>query len=154
MSRFLVFIAFQILMPSLEAQRYRNPQAIPCSEFNNQKRKIDQKTLLYLEASVKGDEPRRIAKYHELVLEQLQESKRDLERVGPYEDYEILKREYTNALDQLITAYKKDFGVAEELRENKYDSYEDLKKYYDAVTEAKGKMYDATYAMEKAEDHL
>ena len=138
---------------AVDAQRYRNPQQY-LREFNNEKRKIDMKSLLYLQASLKGSEPRRIERYHEMVLEQMRESRRDLERVGPYEDYEVLKREYIKGLDMLIEAYERDFGIAEKLRENKYKSYEDLKKYYDAVTAAEDKMYEAVYKLEKAEDHF
>src|SRR5690606_1763533 len=86
--------------------------------------------------------------------DQLRDSKAELSRIGDYEGYDILQREYVDALTIYIDAYEKDFGIAEELTEHRYDSYEDLKKYYDAVTKAEDGMLDASYKMEKAEDHF
>lgn len=138
---------------SAEAQRFRNPSQY-LRQFNNQKRKADIKTLLYLEASIKGEDPRRVQKYHEIVLEQMQESKKEVERIGPYKDDEILQREYVAGFEMLVTAFDKEFRKAEELRDSMFDSFEMLTKYYAQVTDAEDMMYEAFYKIEAAEDHF
>lgn len=154
MTRLLPFVIFLIGFSTIaEAQRYRNPEQY-LREFTNQNRKINKKNLMYLEASLKGKEERRLVRYREMVVEQLKESRQELERVGPYEDYEILQREYVDALTIFIDAYENDFGIAEELIKNRYNSYKDLQKYYEAVYEAEDKMLKASYKMEAAEDHF
>ena len=57
-------------------------------------------------------------------------------------------------MDMYINAFENNFGVAEELSKNRYNSYEDLKKYYEAVTKAEGEMLDAAYRIEQAEEHF
>ena len=138
---------------SSQAQRYKKPEQY-FREFQTQKRRINKKNLMYLKASLRGDDERRVAKYREMMVEQLKDSKADLSRIGDYEGYDILQREFVDALTMYIHAYETDFGIAEELTESRYNSYEDLKKYYDAVTKAEGEMLDASYKMEKAEDHF
>lgn len=135
------------------AQKYKKPEQY-FREFQTQKRKINKKNLLYLKSSLRGDDERRVAKYREMMVDQLKDSKTELSRIGDYEGYDILQREFIDALTIYIEAYEKDFGIAEELTEHRYDSYEDLKKYYDAVTKAEDGMLDASYKMEKAEDHF
>ena len=136
-----------------QAQKYKKPEQY-FREFQAQKRKINKKNLLYLKASLRGDDERRVAKYREMMVDQLKDSKTELSRIGDYEGYDILQREFVDALTIYIEAYEKDFGIAEELTAHRYDSYEDLKKYYDAVTKAEDGMLDASYKMEKAEDHF
>ncbi len=154
MTRLLPLIALLIGFGfSMDAQRYKNPQQY-LREFSNQNRRINKKNLLYLKASLKGMDERRVERYREMVLEQLKESRAELERLGPYEDYKILQREYVDGLTIFIDAYENDFGVAEELLKKRYESYEDLKKYYEAVYKAEGEMLKATFKLEAAEDHF
>ena len=138
---------------SMEAQRYRNPSQY-LRQFNNQKRKADIKTLLYLEASIKDEDPRRVAKYHEIVLDQMKESKKEVQRIGAYNGDDILQREYVAGFDILINVFDKDFRKAEEMRDSMYDSFQHLEKYYAQVTGAEDIMYDAFYKIEAAEDHF
>lgn len=154
MTRLLSVLALIIgISTATQAQRYKNPQQY-FREFSNQQRKINKKNLMYLKASLKGEDERRLARYREMVVEQLKESKTEIERLGPYEDYEILQREYVDGLTVFIDAYENDFGIAEELIKKRYDSYEDLKRYYDTVYMAEGKMLEASYKLEAAEDHF
>lgn len=154
MTRLLSLLAILIgLSFSLDAQKYKNPQAY-LREYSNQNRKINKKNLLYLKASLKGMDERRVTRYREMMVEQLKESKVVIQRLGSYKDYDILRREYIDGLTIFIDAYEKDFGVAEELIKKRYDSYEDLKKYYEAVYKAEGEMIKASYKMEAAEDHF
>ncbi len=153
MKRFLALILLFAMAAPLAAQRYRNPDQY-LRQFTNQNRKIGIKNLLYLTATLKDADERRIAKYREIVLEQLKDSKREIERTGNYEDYEILKREYVKALEQYIGVFEKEFGAADTLLARRYDSYQDLQNYYDAVTAAEAKMLEASYRMEEAEDHF
>ncbi len=154
MTRLLPILALVIGFSfSVDAQKYKNPQQY-LREFSNQNRKINKKNLLYLKASLKGMDERRVARYREMMVEQLKESKTAIERLGPYKDYDILKREYVDGLTIFIEAYEKDFGIAEELIKKRYDSYEDLKKYYEAVYKAEGEMMKATFKLEAAEDHF
>jgi hypothetical protein len=151
----LIIAAIVILacFGSVEAQRSRNPSQY-LREFNNQKRKADIKTLLYLEASIKGEDPRRVQKYHEIVLEQMKESKKEVERIGPYGDDEILQREYVAGFEMLVTAFEKEFRKAEVLRDSMFNSFDMLKKYYTQVTEAEDMMYEAFYKITAAEDYF
>ena len=136
-----------------QAQRYKKPEQY-FREFQSQNRKINRKNLMYLKAALKGEDERRVAKYREMMVEQLKDSRNEISRIGDYDGYDILQREYMDALEMYIKAYEDDFGIAEELTEHRYDSYEDLRKYFDAVTKAEGEMLDATYKIEKAEDHF
>jgi len=153
MLRILSFVLLLSFGYASQAQRYKNPEQY-YREFQSQNRKINRKNLLYLKAALKGEDERRVAKYREMMVEQLKDSKTEISRVGDYDGYEVLQREYMDALTMYIDAYEDDFGVAEELTEHRYDSYEDLKKYFDAVTKAEGEMLDASYKIEKAEDHF
>ncbi len=140
-------------MGSMEAQRYRNPSQY-LRQFNNQKRKADIKTLMYLEASLKAEDPRRVKKYQEIVLEQMKDSKRELERIGAYKGDDVLQREYVAGFEMLVKVFEKDFKRAEDLRDSMDDSYDNLKQYYALVTEAEDHMYEASYKIEAAEDHF
>ncbi len=147
-----LLLALFILVPVAEAQRYKNARSY-YREFQSQGRKIGIKNMRYLEAVVRGDDARRINKYREMVMEQLQDSKRDLSRVGPYKDDDVLHREFLAGLDMYMEAFE-DFGAAEKLTENRYNSYADLQKYYEAANKAEIKMLDAAYKIEKAEDYF
>ena len=146
----LLLVAFAL---STEAQKYKKPEQY-YREFQSQSRKIDRKNFLYLEAVLKDEDERKVSKYREMMVDQLKDSRQEIGRIGDYDGYDILQREYMNALDMYINAFEKDFGVAEELTAKRYDSYEDLKAYFDAVTKAEGEMLDASYKIEKAEDHF
>lgn len=146
----LLLVAFAL---PAEAQKYKKPEQY-YREFQSQNRKISRKNLIYLEAVLKDEDERKIAKYREMMVDQLKDSRQELSRIGDYDGYDILQREYMTALDMYIDAFEKDFGVAEELTAKRYDSYEDLKAYFDAVTKAEGEMLDASYKIEKAEDHF
>lgn len=154
MSKYII-AAFLILMGlgSAEAQRYRNPMQY-LRQFNNQKRKVDIKTLLYLESSLKGEDPRRVEKYHEIVLDQMKESKREVERLGDYDGSDLLQREYIAGFEMLVTVFEKDFLKAEQLRDSMYESFANLEKYYELVTEAEDHMYEAFFKIEAAEDYF
>ena len=146
----LLLVAFAL---PAEAQKYKKPEQY-YREFQSQNRKISRKNLIYLEAVLKDEDERKIAKYREMMVDQLKDSRQELSRIGDYDGYDILQREYMTALDMYIDAFEKEFGVAEELTAKRYDSYEDLKAYFDAVTKAEGEMLDASYKIEKAEDHF
>lgn len=149
---FILLFSFGFIAEA-EAQKYKKPQQY-FREFQSQNTRINRKNLLYLKASLKGEDARKVAKYREMMVDQLKDSRQEISRIGDYDGYDILQREYMDALDIYIKAYSDDFGVAEELTENRYNSYEDLKKYFDAVTKAEGEMLEASYKIEKAEDHF
>ena len=149
LSALLILIGFG----SVEAQRYRNPSQY-LRQFNNQKRKADIKTLLYLEASLKNEDPRRVTRYLEIVTEQMKESKKEVERIGSYKDDVILQREYVAGFELMVAVFEKDFRKVESLRDSAYDSFENLQEYYAQVTAAEDLMYEASYKMEAAEDHF
>lgn len=137
----------------MEAQRYSNPSQY-LRQFNNQKRKVDIKTLLYLESSIKAQDPRRVKKYHEIVLEQMKESLKEVERIGDYNGDEVLQREYVAGFEMMVQVFDKDFRKAEELRDSMDESFEHLQRYYATITGAEDLMYEASYKMEAAEDHF
>lgn len=153
MARLLSFVLVFTFFNHLQAQRYKNPQQY-FREFQAEARKINKKNLLYLKASLRGADERKIAKYREMMIEQLKDSRKEIQMVGPFGSDEVLQREYVDGLTMFIDAYEHDFGIAEDLVKNRYRSYEDLKKYFDAVYKAEGEMLDATYKMEKAEDYF
>lgn len=154
MKRILIlFLLTFIALPSLEAQRYRDARSY-YREFQSQNRRLNIKNMRYLEAVAQGLDERRVAKFREMVLDQLKETKRDLGRVGAYNEDDILWKEYMAALDMYIEAYSKDFGKAQELSAEKYTSYENLKEYFEAASVAEVKLLDANYKIEKAEDYF
>lgn len=117
-------------------------------------RKINKKNLLYLKASLKNEDARKVAKYREMVVTQLKDSKKVIDRLPNYKDYDILRKEYMSGLSQFIDAYENDFNVAQELVADRYNSYEDLKIYYDAVMKAEDQLLNASYRMEEADNHF
>ncbi|HAD97038.1 MAG TPA: hypothetical protein DCG19_06495 [Cryomorphaceae bacterium] len=153
MFKYLAFVLLVGMAFQVDAQRYNNPQTY-FRKFQNENRKLRIKNLRYLKSSLRSTDERRVAKYREMVLEQAKESQQAVERLGPYEDYDILQKEYIKSLQMYIDAFANNFGVAEELNKGRYNSYEDLKKYYDAVTKAEGQMLDAAYRIQQAEEHF
>jgi hypothetical protein len=137
----------------LNAQRYKNPQAY-FKKFQNENRKLRIKNLRYLKASLKSSDQRKVDKFRQVVLDQAKSSKISVGRIGPYKDYDILQKEYVKAMQMYIDAFEKNFGVADELSKNRYNSYEDLKKYYQAVGKAEEEMLTAAFQIESAEDHF
>lgn len=135
------------------AQRHKDPRSY-YREFQSQSRRIQMKTMRYLEASVKGEEPRRVSKMREMVIEQLKDSKRELDRVGAYQGDEVLQREYLKGLDKFIKAFEKNFVEADKLVESANESFEDRMKYFEAQNEAEAEMIDALYIMEEAENYF
>lgn len=149
----ITFLVVFIGVGTIEAQRYRNPSQY-LRQFNNHKRKADIKTLLYLEANLKAEDPRRVQKYQEIVLSQLKDSKKELARIGPYQEDDVLQREYVSGFEMMIDAFDKDFRRAGALGDSMNDSYESLKRYYSAMTEAEDHLYEASYKIDAAEDHF
>ncbi len=150
------YLAFAILLGltlQVDAQRYNNPTSY-LRKFQNENRKLRIKNLRYLKASLRSEDERKVAKYRELVLEQAKESQKAVSRLGPYQDYDILQREYERAMQMYIDAFEDNFGTADGLSANQYNSYEDLKKYYEAVERAEEEMIDAAYRIEQAEEHF
>jgi len=140
-------------MPNLEAQRFKDPRSY-YREFSSQTRRIQTKNLRYVEAVAKGDDARIINKFRQMVVDQLMDSRKIIDRVGAYQDDEVLQREYLAGLDMYIEAYTVDFGAAEELTANRYKSLENLEAYFKAANEAEIKVLDAAYKIEKAEDYF
>tara|TARA_R110002050_G_scaffold78910_1_gene168722 strand:- start:13219 stop:14163 length:945 start_codon:yes stop_codon:yes gene_type:complete len=152
MKRLFVFLLLTcIALPSLKAQRYKDARSY-YREFQSQSRRLNVKNMRYLEAVAQGSDERMVAKYREMVLDQLKETKRDLGRVGAYKEDDVLWKEYMKAIDMYIEAYSTDFGKAQELSAEKYTSYENLKAYYEASSVAEIKLLDANFKIEKAED--
>jgi len=110
--------------------------------------------MRYLEASLKNEDERKVNRMREMVVEQLEDSKKEVQRMGPYEDYEILQREFVKSMDIYLKSFKDKFGIADSLRENMFRSYEDLKTYYEAVEEAENVMLDASDKIEASLDHF
>lgn len=146
----LLFVGFSA---DVDAQRHSDPRSY-YREFQSQSRRIQMKNMRYLEAVVKGDDARRVAKMREMVLEQLKESRRDLERVGPYKDDEVLHREYMKGLEMFINAMEKNFEKADVLVVSANESFEDRMKYFEAQEEAEAQMIDAIYKIEEAENYF
>lgn len=150
---FIAAFLFVGLSAETFAQRHKDPRSY-YREFQSQSRRIQMKTMRYLEASVKGEEPRRVSKMREMVIEQLKDSKRELDRVGAYQDDEVLQREYLKGLDKFIKAFEKSFVEADKLVESANESFEARMKYFEAQNEAEAEMIDALYIMEEAENYF
>lgn len=151
--RSLLALIFIVSVFGAEAQKYKDPRQY-YRQFANENRKIKRKNLMFFEASLKGEDERRVAKYREMVIEQLRESKKEVDRVGPYEDYEILQREYSDALELYIKAFDEELGEAWALKDSMYNSWDDLTSYYKALDKAEQDMLDAAYKIERAEEHF
>lgn len=138
-------------LPQAEAQRYKDARSY-YREFSSQGRRIQIKNMRYMEAVAKGDDERRIKKFRQMVVDQLKDSQKAIERVGPYKDDDVLHREYLEGLAMYIDAYDNLFGKAEEMLADRYKSIENLEAYYKLANEAEVKALDAAYKIEKAED--
>lgn len=152
----LRFIAIALLLSigvNSSAQKFKNPQSY-FKQFQKENRKLRIKQFKYMESALKNQSEKKVLKMRQLVLDQAKKSKTNIARLGPYDGSDILQKEYIASLDIYIDALENSFGLAEELVKNRYNSYEDLKKYYDAVTKAEDKMIEAGYRLEKAEDHF
>ncbi len=153
MKRYLILLfAVCLSLPAL-AQRYRNPSQY-YRQFANENRKIDRKNLIFLTAVVKGEEKRRTDKYQEMVLDQLRDSKKEVDRIGPYEEYDILQREYSQGLENYIKVYQVGFDSAAYFYKNRYANYDTLQAYHKYMAKAEGKMFDAAYKLRASEDHF
>lgn len=146
-----LFMLLVICLPQVEAQRYKDARSY-YREFSSQGRRIQIKNMRYMEAIAKGDDERRIKKFRQMVVDQLKESQKAIQRVGPYKEDDVLHREYLQGLDMYIEAYETLFGKAEELLADRYKSIENLEAYYKLANEAEVKALDAAYKIEKAED--
>lgn len=140
-------------LPEAEAQRYKDARTY-YREFSSQGRRIQIKNMRYVEAMAKGDDERRIKKFRQMVVDQLKDSQKVIERVGPYNDDAILHREYLEGLEMYIDAYENLFGKAEELLQDRYASIENLEAYYKLANEAELMALDAAFKIEKAEDYF
>ncbi len=154
MFRVLAFVILALsLSADLSAQRFTDARSY-YREFASENRRIMIKNMRYLEGVVKGEDPRRIAKYREMVVEQLRESKRALERVGVFEDNDLLQREYLKGIDMYLEAFEKAVGEADELTEGRYEDFDKLTQYYEAVEEAEALIFDAAYKIKEAEEYF
>lgn len=149
----LLLLLALVAAPNLEAQRFKDPRSY-YREFYSQSRRIQTKNLRYVEAVARGDDARVVNKFRQMVVDQLKDSRKAIERVGPYKDDDVLHREYLAGLDMYLEAYENDFGAAEELTANRYNSLKDLEAYYEAANTAEVKVLDAAYKIEKAEDYF
>jgi hypothetical protein len=152
MFRILALLIFcSSITVELGAQRFRDPRSY-YKEFASENRRITIKNIRYLEGVVKGEDPRRVDKYREMVVEQLKESKRAIERLGDYKEDDLLQREYLKALDLFLNAFEKNFDKAEALTEDRYQNFEKLKIYFAAMEAAEADMFDAAYKIQEAEE--
>jgi hypothetical protein len=147
----LFLLAF--VVPQAQAQRYKDARSY-YREFQSTNRKISAKNMRYTEAVARGDDARRVNKFREMVISQLKDSHRVITRVGSFNDDAVLHKEYLGALDMFIEAFEVDFGAADELTKNRFNSYQDLQAYYAAANAAEIKVLDASYKIEKAEDYF
>lgn len=153
MFRYLIFAVLIGFSTQLDAQKFKNPKAY-FKKFQSENRKLRTKNLRYLKASLKSDNIKRITTLRQKVVDQATQSKVAIERLGPYKDYNILRKEYIKSLEMYVNAFENNFGIADELSANRYKSYEDLKKYYAAVEKAEDEMLQAAYMIESAEEHF
>lgn len=150
--KLLIFFALLLAIPAT-AQRYRNP-AQYYRQFSNENRKLTQKTHIFLENLLMGEDIRRVKRYREMVAEQAQESAKEVSRVGKYEDFETLQREYVAGMEDYHKAFDKYYREVMDYYPTRFTTYDSLKMYYGALSKAEMEMYDAAYKLEAAEDHF
>lgn len=153
MFRYLILAIFLGLGCQVQAQKFKNPTSY-FKKFQQENKKIRKKNFRYLKASLKGENPKRVDKLRSVVLEQLKESQKSINRIGNYKDDDVLKKEYVRALDMYIHSFENNFGVADGLIKNRYDSYNDLKAYYTAVEKAEDEMLEAAFIIDAAEEYF
>lgn len=149
---FILFLSFLFVAPA-SAQRGKDARGY-FKNFQSESRKIGRKNYIYLEAIVKGADERRIIRYREMVVEQLQDSKRVIARVGDYNGDDVLVREYSEGLEMYIKAFGELFKVSDSLNPYKFNSYEDLLAYHTQLEKAEQLMIDASFKMKKAEEYF
>ncbi len=153
MIRYLLIAIFIGFGCQMEAQKFKNPISY-FKKFQGENKKIRKKNFRYLKASLRGDNAKKVDKFRSVVLQQLKDSKQAIERLGPYKGDNVLRKEYIRSLEMYIHAFESNFGVADGLIKNRYNSYEDLKIYYAAVEKAEGEMLEAGFIMEAAEEYF
>lgn len=153
MFKYLPLILLLAFGSQMQAQKFKNPKTY-FKKFQLESKKLRVKNFKYLKSSLKSDKPKKVDKFRLAVIEQAKTSKRIIDRLGPYQEYDILRKEYLRSMDMFIHAFENNFGVADELSKNRYKSYEDLKKYYKAVEKAESEMLEASFRIEAAEEHF
>ncbi len=153
MKNILILLLGLVLLSPVQAQKNNKARAY-FKTFQSESRKISRKNYIYLEATVKGSDPRRINRYREMVVEQMKESKKAVQRVKEFNGDDVLKREYLDGLDMYIKAFGEQFAVADSLSAFKYNSFDDLIVYYTRLEEAEQTMIDAARKIEKAEGYF
>lgn len=145
-----IFIGFGCQM---QAQKFKNPISY-FKKFQGENKKIRKKNLRYLKASLRGSKQKKVDKFRQVVVDQIKDSKKTIDKLGDYKGDEILRKEYIRSLEMYINAFENNFGVADALIANRYKSYKDLKLYYVAVEKAEDEMLEAGYIIEAAEEYF
>jgi hypothetical protein len=150
---FLLLFVLSLGLPMI-AQRGKNAARGYFKNFESETRRISRKNYLYLSASVRGDDQKRVDRYRELVVEQLHDSKKAINRLKPYQEDDVLLREYKDALDLYLKAFEEQFKVADSLNATKFESFENMKRYFEQVEAAELNAIDASYKIKKAEEYF
>lgn len=150
---FLIFLTSLLALPVV-AQRGKNDARAYFKDFQSETRRISRKNYIYLEASVKGSDATRVERYREMVVEQLNESTKAIDRLSMYEGDDVLKREYMDALAMYVKAFGEQFKMADSLNAFKFNSFKDLMLYHTQLTDAEQNMIDASYKIKKAEEYF
>lgn len=148
---FLSLLACLFLIPQAEAQRFRDARSY-YREFQSENRRIKIKTLRYLGGVVKGEDQRRVAKYREMVVEQLNESERALKRLPGYKEDSILRREYLTGIDLYQKAFEGEFKKVEDMMASGSTEYDSIMALFQAQEEGEKYLFDGAYRIEEAEN--
>lgn len=154
MKNVLVFVFVLFSTFSTYAQGSKNDPRAYFKNFQSETRRISRKNYIYLEASIKGSDPARVQRYREMVVEQLLDSKKSVERLSNFGEDDVLKREYEDALGMYLKAFTEQFRAADSLNAFKFNSFKDLSLFHKTIGEAEQNMIDATYKIQKAEDYF
>jgi len=128
-------------------QGYADPRTY-YREFSAAFRRIEMKNVRYLQTVLKGEDERRVARYAEMVTEQLEESKVELARMGPFEDDRVLYDEFMAGIDLYLKSFKE--SVPDSLKKGYEASFARYEAYMGAVMKAETMAVDASYKMDEA----
>lgn len=148
---FFSFLACLFMIPQAEAQRFRDARSY-YREFQSENRRIKIKTLRYLGGVVKGEDQRRVAKYREMVVEQLNDSERALKRLPGYKEDSVLRREYLNGIDLYQKAFEEKFKTVEQMMASGSTEYDSIMALFQAQEEGEKYLFDGAYKIEEAEN--
>ena len=146
----LLLLAFNV---ALWAQGRQNPR-LYYRQFNNEYIKIRQKDLRFREAKIREDDRRLVERSREVVIKQIENSRREINKLPPFKDDAMMVEGYLEGLDTLYFAFTNLMDSALARQRYQYESYEELNEYYWQLDKAERKIEQGYTILREVEDEF